>query len=554
MDVGLYDARTLSGVRSYDQAVVGAPITIKRGDPMRGFQLTAFKLAAIVAFGGFIFGLDAALISGTVRFITAEFTLSDLQVGTVVSAPGFGVIFALMVTGRICDAYGRKAALVIIASLYLLSAIGSVLAPNFEWLVAARFLGGLAFTSLSLASMYIGEIAPPDMRGKLVSMNQITTVVGLSAAYFANYLILRASNADAAWVAALGIDQYTWRWMLGVEVIPALIWLMMLLWIPESPRWLVMKGRLDDARQVMGRLLPQAQIEPQIQEIQESAAASPTGSFRQQVAEIFKPRLRTAFWVGLVIAIAQPITGINAIMFYAPTVFEQVGIGTDAAFLQAVVVGVVSVMFTILALLLIDRLGRRPLVLFGLAWGGLSLFLCSWAFSHAVYELTPASLQALAGANLDIANLQALVGTAFADDVSFKQAMYQALGEATARANEAVLIQEAIQIDGTLVLLGIMCFIASFNLSIGPVMWVLFSEIFPTHVRGIAIPFFALIVSTVSYFVQQFFPWQLNNMGATEIFLFYAACISGCLVLLYFLLPETKNKSIEEIEAALVRA
>ncbi|MBY6188941.1 MFS transporter [Microbulbifer agarilyticus] len=521
---------------------------------MRGFQLTAFKFAAIVAFGGFIFGLDAALISGTVRFITAEFTLSDLQVGTVVSAPGFGVIFALLVTGRICDAWGRKTALLIIAALYLLSAIGSVLAPNFEMLVAARFLGGLAFTSLSLASMYIGEIAPANMRGKLVSMNQITTVVGLSAAYFANYLILQASNADAAWVTTLGIDQYTWRWMLGVEVVPALIWLLMLLIIPESPRWLVLKGRLNEARAVMGKLMPAGHIEPQIQEIQESAAAAPSGSFRQQVAEIFKPRLRTAFWVGLVIAVAQPITGINAIMFYAPTVFEQVGIGTDAAFLQAVVVGVVSVMFTILALLLIDRLGRRPLVLFGLAWGGASLFLCSWAFNQASYELTAASLLALADANIDVSAMQALVGTVFETDVAFKQAMYQALGEATARANEGLLIQQAIQIDATLVLAGIMCFIASFNLSIGPVMWVLFSEIFPTHVRGVAIPFFALIVSTVSYFVQQFFPWQLNNMGAAEIFLFYAACITVSLALLFRLLPETKNKSIEEIEATMVRA
>ncbi|SFC76373.1 MFS transporter, sugar porter (SP) family [Microbulbifer thermotolerans] len=521
---------------------------------MREFQLNAFKFAAIVAFGGFIFGLDAALISGTVRFITAEFALSDLQVGTVVSAPGFGVIFALMVTGRICDAWGRKIALLIIASLYLLSAVASVLAPNFEMLVVARFLGGLAFTSLSLASMYIGEIAPPEMRGKLVSVNQITTVVGLSAAYFANYLILMASNADAAWVTALGIDRFTWRWMLGVEVLPALVWLLMLLAIPESPRWLVLKGRLHDARGVLTRLLPEGQIEGQIREIQASAASTPVGSFRQQVAEVFKPRLRTAFWVGLVIAVAQPITGINAIMFYAPTVFEQVGIGTDAAFLQAVVVGVISVLFTALALLLIDRVGRRPLVLFGLAWGGASLFLCSWAFSHASYALSAASLQSLTAAGIDISGLQTLVGTVFADDVAFKQAMYQVLGEAVARANEGILIQEAINIDATLVLGGIMCFIASFNMSIGPVMWVLFSEIFPTRVRGIAIPFFALIVSTVSYFVQQFFPWQLNNMGATEIFLFYAVCITVCLALLFYLLPETKNKSIEEIEASLVRA
>lgn len=520
---------------------------------MREFQLNAFKFAAIVAFGGFIFGLDAALISGTVRFITAEFALSDLQVGTVVSAPGFGVIFALMVTGRVCDAWGRKAALLIIASLYLVSAIASVLAPNFEMLVLARFLGGLAFTSLSLASMYIGEIAPPEMRGKLVSMNQITTVVGLSGAYFANYLILQASNVDAAWVAALGIDEYTWRWMLGVEILPALLWLLMLLIIPESPRWLVLQNRIEEARHVIKKLLPVEQVEPHIRDIKESAAAAPAISFRLQLAEIFKPHLRAAFWVGLVIAIAQPITGINAIMFYAPTVFEQVGIGTDAAFLQAVIVGIVSVLFTVLALLLIDKVGRRPLVLFGLAWGGCSLFLCSWAFSNATYELTEASIKSLSEAGIDISQLGSLVGTVYSNDVSFKNAMYQALGEAVARANEGILIQEAIHIDAKLVLTGIMCFIASFNLSIGPVMWVLFSEIFPTRVRGTAIPFFALIVSTVSYLVQQFFPWQLNNMGATEIFLFYAGCIGICLALLFYILPETKNKSIEEIESSFAR-
>ncbi|AFV00519.1 sugar porter family MFS transporter [Simiduia agarivorans] len=520
---------------------------------MNSFQLTAFRFAAIVAFGGFIFGLDAALISGTVRFVTAEFGLSDLQVGTVVSAPGFGVIFALLVTGRICDALGRKAALLIIAALYLVSAVTSVIAPNFEALVAARFLGGLAFTSLSLASMYIGEIAPANMRGKLVSMNQITIVVGLSAAYFANYLILQASNHAAPWVESLGLATYTWRWMLAVEVIPALIWLLLLLTIPESPRWLVLQDRLDEAREVMRRLMPEGQVESQVAEIKASvASATVTKSFAAQVKELFEPRLRTAFWIGLAIAVVQPITGINAIMFYAPTVFEQVGIGTDAAFLQAVVVGVVSVMFTVLALLLIDRLGRRPLVLFGLTWAGLSLFVCAWCFSEASYQLTEASIANLAG-SVDIAALQSLAGVSFDSDVAFKQALNGALGEAVARANEGALLQQAIQINATLVLLGIMCFIAAFNFSIGPIMWVLFSEIFPIHVRGIAIPSFALVTSVVSYFIQQFFPWQLNNMGAAEIFLFYAVSISIGLAVLAKILPETKNKSIEEIEAALVR-
>ncbi|BFM13263.1 sugar porter family MFS transporter [Simiduia litorea] len=518
---------------------------------MNAFQRTAFKFAAIVAFGGFIFGLDAALISGTVRFVTSEFGLSDLQVGTVVSAPGFGVIFALLVTGHICNSLGRKKALLIIAALYLLSAIASVLAPNFEALVAARFLGGLAFTSLSLASMYIGEIAPANMRGKLVSMNQITIVVGLSAAYFANYLILMASNAAAPWVEAVGIVEHTWRWMLAVEVLPATLWLLMLFLIPESPRWLVMKGRTDEARAVLGRLLPPDEVAPELAEIQASTAQSSHElSFKAQVSELFDGRLRKAVWIGLAIAIIQPITGINAIMFYAPTVFEQTGIGTDAAFFQAVLVGLVSVVFTVLALLLIDRLGRRPLVLFGLAWAALSLFVCAYGFANARYVLDQDAILALAS-QVDAGALQSLLGVEFGSDVAFKQALYAALGEGAARAQESVLIQGAIHINTTMVLLGIMCFIAAFNFSIGPIMWVLFSEIFPTHVRGIAIPCFALVVSVVSYLVQQFFPWQLSNMGAAEIFLFYAGSITvGWLVLLK-LLPETKNKSIEEIEATL---
>lgn len=518
---------------------------------MTKYNSTALRYAIIVALGGFIFGLDAALISGTVRFISNEFNLSDLEVGTVVSAPGFGVIFALLVTGHICNELGRKKALLIIASLYLVSAITSVIAPNFTSLVAARFLGGLAFTSLSLASMYIGEVAPSKMRGKLVSMNQINIVVGLSAAYFANYAILQASNSDATWVSAVGISTYTWRWMLGVEVIPAAIWLALLFTVPESPRWLILKNRIDDARNVMKKIMPAEEIDAQIAEIQESASHGHVKkSLRVQLGELFDPRIRTAMIIGLTVAIVQPITGINAIMFYAPTVFEQVGLGTDAAFMQAVIVGLVSVFFTAIAVMLIDRAGRRPLIIFGLTWAALSLFACAWGFSNAVYVLESSTLATLSE-SVDAALLQSIIGQEYYSDVEFKEALRMTLGDSTARAQEGVLLQNAIQINANVVLLGITGFIAAFHISIGPIMWVLFSEIFPIHVRGIAIPSFALITSVISYFIQQFFPWQLNNMGAAEIFLFYAVSVSIGLAALTCLLPETKNKSIEEIEAEL---
>ncbi|MEM7654853.1 MAG: sugar porter family MFS transporter [Bacteroidota bacterium] len=518
---------------------------------MNSKHLTAFQYAFIVSLGGFIFGLDAAIISGTVRFITTEFHLSDLRVGAVVSAPGFGVLFALLGAGYLSDTYGRKRTLQLIAGLYLVSAVLSALAPSFLALVGARFIGGLAFTSLSLASMYIGEIAPSDMRGKLVSMNQINIVIGLSAAYFINYLILQASGSGAEWVSTLGIDQHTWRWMLGTEIIPAAVWLGLLFTIPESPRWLVFRGRQEEAMVTLQKIQPEADLEVLIEEIEDSAQGSEsTDSTFEQVKRLFSPNMRTAFIIGLVVALVQPITGINAIMFYAPTVFEQVGIGTDAAFMQAVYVGLTSMVFTVLALLLIDKIGRRPLTLWGLVWAVGSLAICSIGFGMAEYRLTPEAMSGLEEV-LDISRLESITGVTFENDVAFKDGLKMALGEADAKAHESALIQAGGHLNSTLILLGILSFICAFHFSIGPIMWVLFSEIFPIKVRGVAIPFFALITSFISYLVQQFFPWQLSVMGASEIFLFYATLTALGLIVLFKYLPETKNKSIEEIEMAL---
>ena len=205
------------------------------------YQRNAFTFATIVAFGGFVFGLDAALISGTVNYIVAEFGLNDWQLGTAVSAPGLGVLVALPIAGYAANAMGRKNTLIVIAALYLISALGSAFATSYEMLVAARFLGGLAFSSITLAAMYIGEIAPPKWRGKLVSMTQINIVVGLSAAYFINYLIQKWTGSDAAWVTDWGIKTNTWRWMLGSEILFALLWFLMLFFIPKSPSWLLFK-------------------------------------------------------------------------------------------------------------------------------------------------------------------------------------------------------------------------------------------------------------------------------------------------------------------------
>ncbi|WP_282080356.1 MFS transporter [Aquimarina algiphila] len=519
---------------------------------MGSYKKNAFTYSTIVAMGGFIFGLDAALISGTVKFITKEFGLTDLELGTVVSAPGLGVLLALPLAAHACNSLGRKKTLLIIATLYLVSAITSALAPSYWSLVAARFLGGLAFSSISLASMYIGEIAPPKWRGKLVSMTQINIVIGLSAAYFINYLIIQLLDSDALWISDLGIKEHTWRWMLGSEIIPAFLWMVLLFFIPKSPAWLIYKDRIKEAKHTLQKILPADEISLQIEEMKKSMQNNTEGrSVISQLKEIFSSPMRVTLIIAMTIAIAQQATGINAILFYAPTVFEQLGIGTDAAFMQAIWIGLTSVVFTILGLLLVDRLGRRPLIIWGMTWIILSLGICFYGFKTASYTISKDDISEMSTLS-NTERLDEIVNVKYGSDIEFKNALKGALGEVDARNFSGELIQKAADIDAILILIGILSFIAAFHFSVGPVMWVLFSEIFPISIRGIAIPFFTLITSLVSYFVQKFFPWQLGTMGISTTLLFYAIMVGVGLIILYKYLIETKNMTIEEIQLALV--
>ena len=518
---------------------------------MSSYKRNAFTYATIVAVGGFVFGLDAALISGTVNFIAQEFSLTDLQLGAAVSAPGLGVLVALPLAGYASNWFGRKKTLLIVAALYLISAVSSTFAPSFLTLVAARFLGGLAFSSISLASMYIGEIAPPKWRGKLVAMTQINIVVGLSAAYFVNYLILKATGSGAAWVETFGIAEYTWRWMLGSEILFALIWFGLLFIIPESPSWFVYKGRVQDAENTLMKIIPANEIPHKIEEMQESLLISTEDrSVMAQLKEIFSKPMRIIFIIAITLAIVQQATGINAILFYAPTVIEQLGLGRDAAFLQAVWIGIISVIFTVLALLAVDRVGRRPMVIWGLVWIMISLGICSFGFKNARYTITEQGISEMAEIP-DVDRLNTLIGIEYKNDTEFKNAIKGVLGDADARDYSSLLLQKSAKMNALLILIGIFSFIAAFQFSVGPIMWVLFSEIFPIALRGTAIPLFGLITSLTSYLVQQFFPWQLSTMGGSAIFLFYAVMVGIGLIILYRFLPETKNMSIEEIQLKL---
>ncbi|GIV58891.1 MAG: hypothetical protein KatS3mg042_1804 [Rhodothermaceae bacterium] len=507
---------------------------------------TALYYAAIVSLGGFLFGFDASVISGVVGFVVRDFALNDWGQGLVVSAPALAAVVAVMTVGPLSDAFGRKKMLTVVAFLYTFSAGASALAPSFEVLVAARALGGLAFGSLILAPLYIAEMAPPAHRGRMVSMNQLNIVLGFSVAYFSNFLLLRVSTSGAAWVAMLGLDTHVWRWMLGLEIVPALLFFGALFLIPESPRWLVMTGRLEEARRVLARVAPPERVEQVLAEVQASVARS-----REQagtrVRELWHPALRLPLLVALVVAITQQVTGVNAVYFYAPSIFEQSGVGTDAAFAQAIWVGLINVVFTVVAMVLIDRVGRKPLLVGGLAGVLVSMGVVAYGFHRATYELTPEAAASLPE-TVETVRLEPLIGVVYPNDVAYKQALRQALGERAMKDHEAALIQAAIRINPYVVLAGILGFVASFAVSLGPVMWVLLSEIFPNRVRGLAISVITFFNSLVSFGVQFVFPWELAHLGSAGTFLLYGLFAGVGLVLVIWLLPETKNRSLEELE------
>ena len=509
-------------------------------------------VAIIVALGGFLMGFDASVISGVVGFIETEFSLTRIQLGWSVASLTLTATLAMMVAGPISDRFGRRPVLMAAAVLFAVSAIYSALAPDFISLVIARMIGGLGVgAALIIAPMYIAEIAPPAKRGRMVSFNQFNIVLGISIAFFSNYLILRLGQSGLDWVQSLGIDTWAWRWMLCVEALPAVIYFVALFFVPESPRWLAMHDRRDEALAVFSQFSDEqtarANLEAVEQSIGEEAVAE-RGSLR----ELFAPAMRLVLTIGVSIAILQQITGINSVFFYAPMIFEQSGVGTDASFMQAVLVGLVNLVFTVVAMAVIDKFGRRPLLGVGLSGIAASMFLLSYGFGSASYTLDADDLRNLS-AELDRAALQQVIGKEYQSDVEFREAMSGAVGAEVFAAHESQLVTAAVDLNASLILFAILAFVASFAISLGPVMWVLFSELFPNTLRGLAISFAGLINSGVSFGVQLVFPWELQNFGSSVTFLIYGVFALVGLVLMLRILPETRGRSLEELEEILVR-
>ncbi|MFS4493805.1 sugar porter family MFS transporter [Maribacter sp. 2308TA10-17] len=503
-------------------------------------------ISFVVSLGGFLFGFDAGIISGVMNFAGPEFNLTELQSGWVVSSPSFAAMIAMIFSGRLSDFYGRKKLLLIVAFLYALSALMSAYAGSYEMLYIARMIGGLAFgAALVLAPMYIAEISTAENRGKLVSIQQLNIVLGFFAAFFSNYLFNKYAT-DSSFLT----EKNVWRWMLGVELIPALLYFTALFFVPRSPRWLYLKSKFDEAKSVLNSVHGNETGSIEIDSIEESIKADKTAS-KVAIKDLLKPALRFILIVGLVVGVLQQITGINAVYFYATSIFKQTGIGTDAAFSSGVLLSTISVIFTFVAMYLIDRMGRRPLLLIGTAGIAISLLLCAYGFNKATYQLTPNAIAQLEFEGVN--NLEAYTNKLYENDVDFKNDMKLALGNQVYSKNDGAILEVATTVNATLILIGILGFIACFAFSLGPVMWVLLSELFPNKYRGLAIGVIAFINSLISSLVQLVFPWELSNLGnALTFFIFGAIALVGFFVMLK-ILPETKGKSLEQIEKELVK-
>lgn len=499
-------------------------------------------IAFVVSLGGFLFGFDAGIISGVMSYAGPEFNLDEIQSGWVVSSPSWAAMIAMLFSGKISDKIGRKKTLVFVAFLYAISAILSALAGSYEMLYIARMIGGLAFgAALVLAPMYIAEISTAENRGKLVTLQQLNIVFGFFAAFLSNYFFNKYNTTNTTFLT----DANVWRWMLGIELLPAILYFIFLFFVPKSPRWLYLTKNVHEAKVILNNLHGVERGNQEITAIEENISTSKNQS-TSTLKDLLKPAFRFILIVGLVVGVLQQITGINAVYFYATSIFKQTGIGTDAAFSSGVLLSTISVIFTFVAIYLIDKMGRRPLLLIGTIGIAISLLLCAYSFNNATYQLTKEKISQLQFS--DANKLMPFAEKVYTNDLDFKNEIKSVLGNQVYSKNDGTILEAATHINATLVLIGILGFIACFAFSLGPVMWVLLSELFPLQIRGLAIGFIAFVNSLISSVVQLIFPWEISNLGnALTFFIFGAIALVGFFIMLKTL-PETKGKSLEELE------
>jgi SP family arabinose:H+ symporter-like MFS transporter len=433
-------------------------------------------ISLVAAFGGFLFGYDTAVVSGAIGFLKAHFQLSADLTGWAASSVLIGCMVGAMLGGPLGDRYGRKASLILCAGVFFVSSLASAVPATLSQFAWARFFGGLAIGAASILSpIYIAEIAPERMRGRLVSLYQLAIVIGILAVFFVNLQIQR--RGDAAWNTQTG-----WRWMFASLTLPSVLFGLLMALVPESPRWWMKVGRPDRARQILEKIGGTASAAREVQEI-ETALRQEEGRW----SELFAGGYGRALLVGALLAVFSQFSGINAIMYYGPEVFKTAGAGQDAAFVQTVTVGAINLLFTFVAIGFVDRWGRRALLLVGTAVQTLAHGWVGWCF-------------------------------------------------ATGRS-------------GGLLLGGIVIFVAAFAMAMGPVSWIVNSEIFPTKLRGRAMAISIFLLWLACYLVSQTFPMLLEAIGPAKTFWVYGVCSLLSFLFVLAMIPETKGKTLEEIQA-----
>tara|TARA_R110001583_G_scaffold153896_1_gene305576 strand:+ start:4056 stop:5570 length:1515 start_codon:yes stop_codon:yes gene_type:complete len=502
-------------------------------------KLYTITISLVVAMGGFLLGFDSAVISGAINGIRTYFEMSDWELGFSVGCVIFGAMGGNIVAGPLSDKYGRKAILLITALLFTISAIWSATAITYITFIVARIIGGIGIGgAILIAPIYIAEIAPPKLRGSLVSLNQFNIVLGISVAYFSNYFLK-------------DLQGESWRWMLGVEAIPAVIYFVGLFLVPKSPRWLIQKlNEVKPAKKILVRIGGEEFADTTIGEIKRGMDKKEA---KGTYSDFFSKRMKTIVIIAFGLAFFQQITGINAIFYYAPTIFEQAGGSTDASFLQAIVVGLTNLIFTVIAIYLIDTLGRKPLLIIGTSAMAVSLSMATLAFNNATYELNDVTIEKISNSEIKTA-LNVLNGDSFSSQNELFTNVEPLLTEQQFKLFKQNEIKNFISINATLVLIAILLYVAAFAISLGPVMWTMLSEIFPGNVKGIAISIVGFFNSLVSYTVTQFFPWELTNLGPTVTFAIYAGLALVSIIFVYKYVIETKGKSLEEIEELLIKS
>ncbi len=477
---------------------MAGPAVVASGHDMSGGDKANMGfIAAIVAvatIGGFMFGYDSGVINGTQDGLEGAFQLSALGTGFNVGALLLGCAFGAFAAGRLADILGRRTVMMLAAVLFLISAIWAGAAADSIQFVTARFIGGLGVGAASVLSpVYISEVTPASIRGRLSSANQIMIITGLTGAFVANYVLAQIAGGSTA---TLWFDLPAWRWMFWLQVVPAGVFLLSLLTIPESPRFLVLKGRDEEAEQVLGRLFGQETARSKVDSIRQSLASD----HKPRLSDLLDPtsrKVRPIVWAGLILAVFQQLVGINVVFYYGAMLWQSVGFSEDDSLLINIVSGGLSILACCVAIGLIDKIGRKPLLLVGSVGMALTLGTMAFCFSQAVL------------------------------------------------VDGAPHLPDAI---GLTALISANAYVVFFNLSWGPVMWVMLGEMFPNQLRGSALAVAGFAQWIANFAISLSFPIMAVGLGLPITYGFYALSAAISYFLVQAWVKETRGRELEAMQ------